>query len=179
MNPINNWNSIEESNGEFKRLEPNGYICQITHVEDVKEKEYLLIEYDIVYGDMKGYAKDTMERAGFNPCRVIRSYKDTAAGFFKNFIRCVEESNPNFKFDWNEQSLVKKYIGFILGEEEYRNKDGDVKVRLSVQKNATINDIKDGNFKIPTLKKLKDDGGQKEQATQTFIPATDDPGLPF
>ena len=54
MKKINDWENIKE-NSDFKRLEPGAYICAIKAVEDVSDKEYLKIYFDIVKGDNKGY----------------------------------------------------------------------------------------------------------------------------
>ena len=83
-----------------------------------------------------------------------------------------------------------KYIGIILGEEEYRAKDGSVKTRLSVVNTRSVQSIREGDFKVPELRKLKapassgfSDGFASEPST--FSPAgftdlsADDGELPF
>lgn len=71
--------------GEYTKLQPGGYICQITKVEDFSEKEYLKIEYDIADGEFKKYFKELSEKFNFWGGNFIRSYKDSALPFFKAF----------------------------------------------------------------------------------------------
>ena len=155
MKTINNWNEVKESgNSEFKRLPAGGYVCRITKVTDVPASEYLKIEYDVVEGEFKNWWADTEERAGFWGGRFVRSYKDSAAGFFKGFISAVEKSNPGFEWAWDENSLCGKLVGLVLNEEEYRKDNGDVGTRLNVAKNLDVSAIRAGDFTVPEKKTL-------------------------
>lgn len=176
MREITGWNEIEESgNKEYKPLPAGGYVAYITKVEDVPEKQYLRFEFDIVEGEFQGYGADCLERNGFTPLKFIRSYKDKAAGFFKGFIRCIEESNPNnFKWDWDENRLNHKYFGAVLGEEEYRKNDGSIGVRLAVVRTVTPIDIRGGRFKVPPKKTLP-----VTETPPAFSPVPSDSELPF
>lgn len=145
----------ENQGGEFERLPAGGYVCVITAVEDVPEKEYLKIEFDIAEGEYKGCFADTYQRAGFWGGRFIRSYKESAAGFFKGFTSAIENSNEGFRWTWDETALIKKKIGLVLGYEEFINKDGEIKERLTVVQNRSVASILSGDFKVPALKTLK------------------------
>lgn len=46
-----NWDNVQD---EVRRPVPDGYIAQITRVEDVEDKEYLRIEWDFFEGEFKG-----------------------------------------------------------------------------------------------------------------------------
>ena len=50
--------NVQES-GEFKSVTPGAYICKICAVEDVPEKEYLKVSYDIAAGEFAGYYTET------------------------------------------------------------------------------------------------------------------------
>lgn len=155
MKTISNWNEVKESgNSEFKRLPAGGYVCRITKVTDVPASEYLKIEYDVVEGEFKNWWADTEERAGFWGGNFVRSYKDSAAGFFKGFISAVEKSNPGFEWAWDENSLCGKLVGLVLNEEEYRKNNGDVGTRLNVAKNLDVATIRNGDFTVPEKKCL-------------------------
>ncbi len=147
------WNNIDAVEN-FKRLEAGGYICGITSVEDVPEKEYLKLEFDVIDGELKGYYRDLYERKGFWGGNFIRSYKENARGFFKKFLNAVEASNPNYKFDCNEKTLRGKSVGLVLGYEEYVSNSGEVKERIYVSDILPISDINSRNFVVPKLKKL-------------------------
>ena len=64
----------------------------------------------------------------------------------------------------NEKTLIGKKIGLLLGEEEYYGNDGEKKTRLYVNREFSIDKLKDQ--KVPKLKALK------EEATTT--PSIDD-----
>lgn len=162
MKKIENYESVQAMSGEFSKPTAGGYICKIINVEDVpmdsKEKgkgDYLRIEYDIADGEFNGYYKEQFDRwGGIWFASFFRSYKEKAQGMFKHFTNCIEESNPNYDWDWNESGLVGKLVGLVLGEEEYLNSNGKVKTKLSVKEIKTVDDIKKGNFKIPAVKKV-------------------------
>lgn len=150
-------NATANYGGERERLPAGGYICKITKVEDFPDKEYLKIEFDIADGKYKGWYAEIEKRAGFWGGHFIRSYKESAAGFFKGFVTAIEQSNPNYKWEWKEQTLVGKWIGLVIGYEEYRKRDGDVGERTYVAQNRSGKAIKDGDFTVPELKRLKSD----------------------
>lgn len=162
------WNNVQD---EVRRPVPGGYAAKITRVEDMEDKEYLRIEWDFADGVFKGANKETMTAFGFWPYAFIRSYKDTALRFFKGFKTAVEKSNPGFVFNNNPQSLVGKFIGVVLAEEEYVSKIGEVKTRLYVAEQRSGEAIREGDFKVPELKRL-DTGKLNNYAapTQGFAP---------
>lgn len=151
-----NWNEIEEA-GNYPRPVPGGYVARITLVQDEEDKEYLRINWDFAEGDLKGNNRDTATKFGFWPLSFIRSYKETALGFFKSFKNHLEASNPGYLFDeMNLAAMHGKYIGVVLGEEEYfSQRDNKVKDRLVVVTTKNIRDIREGNFTIPNKKPWK------------------------
>ena len=52
-----NLENVQEA-GDYTRLLAGGYVCKYTKVEDVAEKEYLYMEFDIADGEFKEYFKD-------------------------------------------------------------------------------------------------------------------------
>ena len=188
-----NLENVQEA-GDFERLAPGGYVCKITKVTDVPVNEntgkgdYLQIEYDIAEGPHKDYYKQMEENLKFWGGRYIRSYKEKALPMFKRMCSAVSKSNPGFVFDGgkqnsNEQTLVGKYIGLVLGEEEYIGNDGNKKTRLYVNSEKDIKDIRSGSFKVPEIKKLKNYGGTTQVKTDAngFINIPDgvDEEVPF
>jgi hypothetical protein len=162
MRPISNYDSVQATDGEFKRPGNGGYILEIVDVKDVpldpmtQKGDYLKISYDICYGDFKGYYSKQNERFGGDWfANFIRSYKEKALGMFKHFTNCVEASNNGYKWNWNERSLVHKIFGAVLQEEEYQKSDGSVGVRLTVKEVKTAKQIMEGDFKVPQTKKLE------------------------
>lgn len=174
------WNTVQD---EVRRPVPGGYAAKITRVEDVEDKEYLRIEWDFADGEFKGANKETMTALGFWPYAFVASYKDSALRFFKGFKTAVENSNPNFVFKNDPQSLVGKFVGVVLGEEEYMSNAGQVKTRLYVAEKRSGKSIREGDFKVPELKKLdpsKTSVPAYAAPVQNYAPITDDDAmLPF
>ena len=151
-----NWNEVEEAK-EFPKVEPGGYVCGITAVEDLPDKEYLRIEYDIAEGEHRNYYRELYMSKGFWGASFIKSYKETARPFFKAFKTAVENSNPGYVFNNDEKTLVRKYVGLVLAKEEYKANDGTVKERLYVDQIHSIDKIRKGEYTVPELKKLKEE----------------------
>lgn len=184
MKQINNFENVQATTGEFNKLPAGGYICRITLADDfpfdasTNKGDYLKIEYDIAVGDFKNYYKELFDKFGnFWGGTFFRSYKEKALGMFKHFIECVEKSNAGFVWSWDEKTLMGKVIGLVLAEEEYEKSDGSVGVRLYVKEVKTVQEIKDGNFKIPELKVLKNIPSAPANNGFTEVDSSDD--LPF
>lgn len=182
-----NLTDVQEAT-DFTRLPAGGYICKYTKVEDVEAKEYLYMEFDIAKGEFEGYYQSLFDSAGFWGGRCYRSYKEKALPMFKRMCSAVSNSNNGFVFDGDtnadEQTLVGKLIGLVLCEEEYVGNDGNIKTRLYVDKECSVDDIVNNKFKIKDLKKLPDDEREKieEGPTNTSfmdIPKDAKDDLPF
>lgn len=184
MKRIENFETIQASSGDFERPIPGGYICVITNATDVPydantgKGDYLKIEYDIAFGNLKGYYSEAFKKFGGNWwATFIRSYKESSLGMFKHFTNCLEASNANYHWNWDENSLRGKFIGIVLGEEEYTKTDGTVSTRLYVKDVKPVTDISSGNFKIPELKKLKGGDAHEPLTLPRFEECADE--LPF
>lgn len=158
MKPINGIENVKEA-GDFVSLPAGGYICRYTSVSDVTDKQYLYMEFDIAEGEYKDYFKDLQERADFWGGKCYRSYKEKALPMFKRMCSAVSKSNTGFVFDGgqvnsDESTLIGKYVGLVLGEEEYEKNNGDVGTRLYVVKECAVEDIVSGNFKVPGKKTI-------------------------
>lgn len=175
-----NWAAVEEA-GNYPRPVPGGYIARITDVQDVEEKEYLRINWDFCEGDLKGNNRDTAQKFGFWPMSFIRSYKESALGFFKAFKNCLEKSNPGYTFDeFRLPDMRGKYIGVVLGEEEYLSNKGEKKTKLVVATTKSVQDIQSGNYTVPAKKLLADDKPvYAAPAENSFASLPDDGPMPW
>ena len=172
-----NWNEVREAE-DFETLMPGGYICGITKAEDCADKQYLRLEYDIAEGPYKNHWRNLSSAAGFWGGVLIRSYKEKARPFFKQFITCVQASNPGYVFQNDENTLLRKKLGLVLGEEEYKAKDGTVKKRLYVAQVKTIKAIQEGDYTVPALKHLPDPSPSYPSSSNGFEELSDS-DLPF
>lgn len=151
---------------EFTRFKNpvGGFICEIKSVEDVPDKEYLKIGYDIAealsedQNEFVGIYEKRKKERDFDYPTTIVSYKESSLPFFKGFVTALEESNKNYKWDNDESKFVGKLIGFVIAEEEYEGKDRNgvpkVKVRTYVAERRSVNAIREGDFEVPEFKKL-------------------------
>lgn len=156
-----NLTDVKEA-GDYTRPDPGAYICTITDVEDFESKEYLKVTYDIAEGEFKGYYGEMRVN---NPDwkwagAYVKSYKPAALPMFKRFCTAVSRSNGSFVFDGgevnkDEKTLIGKKIGLLFGEEEYYGNDGEKKTRLIVDREFSVDKLKDQ--KVPKLKALKED----------------------
>lgn len=175
-----NWDNVEEVK-ENSRITAGGYVIGIVKAEDVPEREYLRIDFDIAEGEFRGYFKDLKKRLNSETWpydgQFIRSYKGKAQGFFKAFLSAVEKSNSGYKFANDEKTLRGKLLGVVLREEEYIGNDGSVKSRLRVDTICSADDIRNGNFKVQEPKKLPE---EEKPAAAPIVEADDfNEDLPF
>ena len=153
-----NLDNVQEA-GSFTKLPAGVYEAKIIKVEDVSNKNYLKIYFDITSkGEYQGWFKklydsDTREEKQWQG-NFIRSYKESALPFFKALITSVENSNKGFTFDGeDDQSLLKKSVGLAIGYEEYINSTGKKRERMSIEPHS-IDKVRSGEIKVPELKKL-------------------------
>lgn len=151
-----NWVFIEESK-PGTMLEPGGYVCRITSVEDVPSREYLWVVYDVAEGEKAG-CYSALPASDAWKHRFTRSYKDTAEGMFKAFLNRLEESNRG-RFDvakWQETSderaLVGLEVGLVFQKEMYTNDRGEDKERTVVVGVEAAQDIRNGDYYMPEPK---------------------------
>ncbi len=184
-----NWANVEAASEGFAAPPAGGYVLAICKVEDVPDKQYLKIYYDIAGAaepeneEFTGYYAQRLERfpQGKLPF-FIRSHKPTARGFFKAFLKALEASNSGSGFvadlfDNNEQQFVGMVVGAVLGEEEYPY-NGKLRVRLKVHSVMSVDRISTGNFKVPPIKKYEGElPAALAPAASTTVPFSDE--LPF
>ena len=181
MRPLTGYNNAKASS-DFERLPAGGYVIRITavHDNDEEDKQYLRIVYDIAEGPQKDRYKNETADNDYRHA-FIRSYKEKALGMFKAFIKAIDETNGT-NFDsriekgFPEHELVGKFLGVVFGYEEYEANDGNIKERLYVAKVTTDKKIRENDFTVPELKKLKP---KAKNAIPEGFTALADEDLPF
>ena len=154
MKKIENYENIRDFSDVSLPVGPQP--CKITDVIDHPDKSYLEVRFDIDSGEFKGFYKNMFEKNGSWRGTIIRSYKESALGFFKAFITAVEKSNTNYSWlanDWNEKSLIGKYVIVNFREEEYLAENNEIKTSIKPFEFRSIQAWKEG--KIQTPKKLE------------------------
>ena len=155
------WIPVEES-APFEKLPPGGYVVRIVDVEDVANREYLNIVYDIAEGEHAGFYSDNFGKLNPWAHRFVRSYKETAQGMFKQFLSRLEDSNKGFSIKkWQDKSdeteLIGLEVGIVLQIEHYTNDKGEDKERLDMVGIYAAQDIRNGDFKLPAPKDSRRD----------------------
>ena len=144
MEKIENWNEVEAKGMEdFKSLPIGKYECVIKeagiYTSEQSGKKSFRVAVDIANGEFKDYYKNrfesnpNMDKKWDNNAVRYLAYEGENASYFKGFITSVENSNPNYKWDWDETKLIGKKICGVFQYEEYENQEGKrgIKVRLS------------------------------------------------
>lgn len=173
--------------GDYKNIQPGGYICKVIKVEEAKSKtnrDMLIIYFDIAEGEFKDfykeqYTKSTLEPKKWPNAGIFRQMMDgDSIKFLKGLVTAIEESN-GFTWDWNDNSIKNKLFGGIISEEEYEKQDGSVGVTARLNFIRSVETIRDGDYKVPELKKLKK--AENKQNTYGFSKADNisDDDLPF
>ena len=72
----------------------------------------------------------------------------------KSFITAVENSNPNFTYDWNKEvdQLKNKKVGIVFGLEEFTDQEGNTKTARKLVQFRSIDKV--DNVAIPRVKLL-------------------------
>ena len=179
----------ERSFGGRETLPAGGYVCDIlsAKVESNDWGETLVIAHDVAEGDYKGifkrdYDNNDREDKKWRGTFRLRLPKDDGTeqdGWKKrslgNFIWAIEQSNPGYAWNWDEKTLKGKKIGLL-----YRNKEWEYNGRSGWTTEAistdSVDDIREGKFRIPKDKPL---ANKPVSVEQTFEELDDSSELPF
>ena len=177
------WSNIEASNdGEFTPLPAGGYVAKIINMVDKEQKEYVELIYDIAEGKHAGYYSDDFGQKHPYTHHLFMSYKQTALGMLKGRLEAIQKSNPGFDpfAAWDAGRLDmfnNRLIGINLQEEEYLNRDNEVRTRLNVCQVVNAQDVRDGKVKVRPKKELQ--GKAPVQSQSSAADVADDFEIPF
>ena len=175
-------NGYDEAVDDDVRLTVGPHKVIIKGAEDVKEKEYFIVRFDIDEGKdslMTGYFASHPGRDGKWRGNMYVSYKETAARMLKHFVNSVKNSNDGYDWDFDEKNLVGKSVGLNFREEEYLNSSGEVAVNVKPFEWFALPDAHiPGKVNIHPGKKLLPDE-QKKPAVVATASLIDDKDLPF
>lgn len=176
-----NWGNIQSTgDGEFTPLPAGPYVARITAAEDKADKEYVEVVFDIAEGEHAGYYGDDWGKAHPYAHHFFMSYKETALGMLKGRLEAIQASNPGFDpfAAWDAGRLdifVGRLVGINLQEEEYEDRNGEVRTRLNVCQVVDAAKVRAGEVKPRDKKPLK--GGSAPARKPTI--ATYDGDIPF
>lgn len=171
---IQDWNNIKADEG-FKRLPAGGHRCVIKNVENRNSKNgnpMLVICFDIADGSeyagyyMNQYArnvekaqKEGKQAKWPNGGLFYQLIDEEHLGRFKAVIENIEASNPGFKFNLDEKTLIGRVFGGVFREEEYESqRDGSIRTMVKCSAIRKVEGIED--VPVPKMKRLEAKNGQ-------------------
>ena len=182
---------IKKSVSASEPLPAGGYVANILNakVEEYSWGEVLVISFDIAEGEYKDffskqYKENTREDKKWKGNFRLtvpnegNQYFESQKRTFGNAIWAIEESNPSFRWAWDENALKGKMVGVL-----FRNFEWAMEDRTGWSTEActfvSVEDVRTGNFKQPKDKPLRNKA-TNNATVNSFAPIDDaDDSLPF
>lgn len=163
----NNWESVQAFSNRPK-LPLDAYVCKVVKgvVQTNDYGDQLCVLFDIAEGEQTGfYAKEfksnTMKDKKWKGVLRVWLPRDDGSekdeftkSALKGFVTSIENSNPGYQWDWNENSLAGKLLGIMFRNEEweFNGKHGWAVRPLRAMSADTV---RSGDYTLPDPKPLK------------------------
>ena len=182
---------IKKSVSASEPLPAGGYVAKILNakVEEYSWGEVLVISFDVAEGEYKDffskqYKENTREdkkwKGNFRLTvpQESNQYFDSQKRTFGNAIWAIEESNPSFRWAWDENALKGKMVGVL-----FRNFEWAMEDRTGWSTEActfvSVEDVRTGNFKQPKDKPLRNKATNNAPASTFTVIDDSADDLPF
>ena len=182
---------IKKSVSASEPLPAGGYVAKILNakVEEYSWGEVLVISFDVAEGEYKDffskqYKENTREdkkwKGNFRLTVASEGnqYFDSQKRTFGNAIWAIEESNPSFRWAWDENALKGKMVGVL-----FRGREWEIEGRTGMTTEActfvSVEDVRTNNFKMPKPKMLNKAATQTAPASNFTVLDDPDADLPF
>ena len=182
---------IKKSVSASEPLPAGGYVAKILNakVEEYSWGEVLVISFDIAEGEYKDffskqYKENTREdkkwKGNFRLTvpQESNQYFDSQKRSFGNAIWAIEESNPSFRWAWDENALKGKMVGVLFRNFEY-DVDGNQGWSTECCTFVSVEDVRTGNFKQPKDKPLRNKATNNAPASNFTVLDDSADDLPF
>lgn len=176
-----NWDSIQAPTGErYKQLPAGGYVCKIFSASvdhTMNGNERLNIKFDIQEGEYKNYFTEQFDKriitnanASWNGTYRQITEGEASEKFYKGMITAIENSNPGYKWDFDETTLKGKLFGGVFGFEEWMNNQGKIMKSIKCRFVRSVDEVRKG-IEPPEIKKLSgaNQFGSTVQNDEPFI----------
>ena len=193
MKPFKDYDKTQ-AYAEYERLPKGGYIMTVLAVKMDKWQsgdEYLQISCDISEGDYtsffaKQYKDDTREDKKWKCNYNLAIPKDDGSERdswtkrrFKTVMNAFEDSNPGYRWEWNESTLKGKKIGGLFNIRQWEKSDGSIGETTNLAQLTSVEAIQKGTYKLPKDKLIEQ---TDTTATDDFVNAStlfNDDAFPF
>lgn len=149
-------------NGESQALPAGLYVCKIILAIETNRngKSFLEIAYDVAEGEYKDffqkrYDANTSQNKKW-PAIYRQATEGNSTGFFKGVITSIEESNPGYHWNWDENTLKGKKFGAVMGREEFLTNDGQKKFATKIRFIRSIEGLKHATIPEDKLLDVQD-----------------------
>lgn len=154
-------------NQEYEKLELGGHKGIIKSVEEYKSQvsgnTSLKVEVDTdktdkqpnYYQEQYDNITDMNKRWSTSATKYVSlKEEENCKKMLKSFITSVENSNPNFTYNWDKDidQLKGKKVGLVFGLEEYQDQEGKTKTATKLIQFRSLDKV--DNVKIPKVKLL-------------------------
>lgn len=191
MRPYKGYKAAKSA-GPREILPAGGYVAKIKAAKTVQYSwgERLEVAFDIAEGDYAGFfdrdfktnTRDDRKWRGTIRISVPTDNDDPEKDawkkrVFENFTYALEDSNPAYTWDWDEIKLKGKLIGVLFNNFEWQI-DGKSGWSTECRNAASVDDIREGNYKIPSDRPLKNKTQTVNNIVADDFTETDD-DVPF
>lgn len=174
-----------------RTLPAGGYISRIysAKVEDYSWGQVLVVSFDIAEGEYKDFFTEQY-RSNKNEDKKWKGtlrltvpdensqYFENNRRSFNNFIFALEDSNRGYHFDWDESKFKGKMLGVLFRNREWEW-DGKTGWTTECAGSCSVDDIRNGDFKIPADKPLNNGATQAASTSADVLVEDEDDDLPF
>ena len=195
----------ERSVGASEPLPAGGYVARImgAKVEEYSWGDVLVISFDIAEGEYKDFFRkqftentrdDKKWKGNFRinvPVEGSQYYKGNLR-IFNNAIAAIQQSNPGYQWNWQEDTLKNRMVGVLFRNKEWEM-DGNTGWTTECCTFVSVEEIRTGNFAQPKDKPLKNKGATAAPAATSgfgafasggsgdfaMLNASEDISLPF
>ena len=164
MKPINNFDKVQAYTNGTTQLPIGGYVFNISAVRYENGQnggsDKIVIAFDVAEGEFTEFFKkkfdaDQNEDKKWKGTTTLYIPKEDGSKEdewttrkFKTFTNCLEDSNQNYKWDWDENKWKGLLIGGVFGE-IFTVIDGKQVKYNAFKFPCSVADIRSGNFKLP------------------------------
>lgn len=161
------WDKIDGIEyGDYEQLELGGHEVVIKNAYEYTGKTgnvSLKIEVDIAGKDkqvgfyQKQYDNNISSDRKWpsGACKYVSLKEDeNCIALFKGFTTAVENSNPGYKWNFDEQTLIGKKLCGVFGLEEFEKQDGKIGTTVKLVQFRSLDKLKD--VQIPKVKLIDD-----------------------